>query len=284
MPRYVTPILITLAAPLAGCLGESCDDSWLWRQDRINDVRQCAKDGHRQSQLQYGKLLALSGQSTESAVWLERAIKGKGADGSFQVAKAFDGAFGDQRLAEEWYRKALGQGSWEAAKELGLKRHQDGNPAEAQRLFERAVDLGGGWAANSIGFRLEHQREDPAAAVTWYRRGAQLGDVSSMRDYARVLKNGTGVKVDLAEAFRWARRTAEHEKADGYDLFNLAKMYDEGVGTPRNPEAALATLRLAKSKRVDDSDSRTPKKIESMQLRLERQLDASTAQRRSAVK
>lgn len=83
-----------------------------------------------------------------------------------------------------------------------------------------------------------------------------------------MLSEGTGVAKNPAEAFRWRLKAANHAKADGYDLLALARVYDQGFGTPRDPEKALAALRIAKGKRIDDSDTTTSEEMQKFEARL----------------
>lgn len=160
---------------LTSCTADPCDKSWLWGWDQLDDLRACAEEGHRDAQLRYGKLLALSGRAAESDSWLNRAIAGRGGKGAMAVAQAFSGYDGNQQIAESWYRRAYELGEWEAARELGLLLHSEGKRDEANRWFEQAVDRGGDWAANSIAFSLRHQQEDVAAGAAWYKRAAENG-------------------------------------------------------------------------------------------------------------
>ena len=48
--------------------------------------------------------------------------------------------------------------------------------------------------------------------------------------------DGLGVEKDLAKAFYWTERAAEHGDRDGQ--YNLAWFYDEGIGTEADIEKA----------------------------------------------
>ena len=264
--------LVTLATFSASCARDNCDKSWLWGWDRADDLRSCAEKGNVLAQVRFGKLLYVNGHGSEGERWLTRATAGRGAKGAMDVARSFNGYNGDPRMAKVWFRRAYELGEPQAAVELGLLDHKDGNRDEANRWFERAVRKGGGWAANSIAFRLFRQQKDATAAAAWYKRGAEMGDHGSMSEFARFLQDGIGVPKNQTEAFRWRVETATHPQADGYDLLALAQSYDDGIGTKRDPRAALAAIRAAKGKWIDDSDTRTPRKMREMEERLKAEL------------
>lgn len=183
---------------------DPCDKSGLWSWDRADDLRECAEAGHRGTQIRFGKLLALNGHSTESEVWLAKAIESRGARGAMEVAHAFEQYDGDRQLAERWYQKAYELGESEAAVRLGMLREEDGDRVEADRWFERAVALGRKPA--DVGFRLSHEPESASSSTAWYKRAAEMGDLESMSQYAHRLGDGIGVAKNVSEAFRWLGR------------------------------------------------------------------------------
>lgn len=269
MNRIPSISLVVLALLATSCGRTSCDDSWLWRLDtKAAALRQCATGGHQGSQLRYGTLLALAGDQAEGQIWLAKAIAGREAKGSLEIADAFNGYKGNPKLAEQWYRRASALGEWEASVRLGLLREKAGDRGDANFWFEHAVRQGGPYAARQIAFLLSHRPRTAGLSTEWYRRGAELGDHVSMGDYARRLGKGEGAAQDVGAAFIWLRKAAAHPKADAYALLDLARAHDEGRGTPRDPRAALAAIRLAKARYLDSSDTRTPRLMEEMERRL----------------
>ena len=243
--------------------------------DRADDLARCAERGHRNSQVHFGRLLALNGQATASRLWLERAADDRGREGAIWVAESLASYKDVSGPAEEWYVRAHALGHRDAAFRVGMLHHNAGNDVEADRWFERAFVRDGAPAAARIALML--QRKDESASTTWYRRAAEMGHVRSMGQYADRLADGIGIAKNPAEAFRWRLKAATHPKADGYDVFALAQAYDEGVGTTRNPRAALRVLRAAKGKRIDDSDTKTPAEMEEMEERLEAEVAKTSA-------
>ena len=268
MRAWHLPVL-AFSILLSSCGGrnDSCDESRRWSLDRADDLARCAERGHRESQVHFGRLLALDGQAAASRLWLELAADDRGGKGALWVAESLASYKDVSGLAEEWYVRAHALGHRDAAFRLGMLHHNAGHDVEANRWFERAFVRDGASAAARIALML--RRKDEPASTAWYRRAAEMGDVRSMGDYAHRLAEGIGVPKDPADAFRWRLRAAKHPKADGYDLLALARAYDQGVGTTRDSRAALTTLRAAKGKRIDDSDTKTPAEMKEMEDRLE---------------
>jgi hypothetical protein len=52
---------------------------------------------------------------------------------------------------------------------------------------------------------------DAAEAVKWFRKAAELGDVSSMLALISCYKNGIGVEKNQAEAEKWRRKAQNWE-------------------------------------------------------------------------
>ena len=156
-----------------------------------------------------------------------------------------------------------------------MLRHKAGNGAQGNRWFEQAVFREGPFAAYQAGFLLSHEAKTASASTAWFKRAAEMGHRGGMSSYAHRLAEGIGVAKNSPEAFRWRLKASSHPQADGYDLLAQAKAYDEGAGTARNPRAALAALKAAERKRIDDSDTRTPQIMNEMQARLEDELSST---------
>jgi uncharacterized protein len=73
-----------------------------------------------------------------------------------------------------------------------------------------------------------NSKQDYAAAMRWYRRGADKGNGTAMNQIGRLYHNGWGVQQDYAEAMRWYRRGAD--KGDGWSTTNIGSLYRDGLG------------------------------------------------------
>jgi serine/threonine-protein kinase len=80
------------------------------------------------------------------------------------------------------------------------------------------------------------------AAASTCLAEAEAGTVSSMRLLAGMYDRGNGVKEDPAQALTWYRRAAPN---DAEAKFQVADMLEKGRGAPRDARAALTALREA---------------------------------------
>jgi uncharacterized protein len=93
-----------------------------------------------------------------------------------------------------------------------------------------ALGLGG------IYLRGDAVPKDAAQAVTWFRRGAELGNADAMVRLGAALLSGTGVKTDPVEALKWIERGAAVDQPVA--LATLAALYDQGKLVTADPAKA----------------------------------------------
>ena len=113
--------------------------------------------------------------------------------------------------------------------------------------MERAGEHGYLWSFFIIG---EYYRtgshaipEDAAKAVSWYRRGADLGDVLSQSAMGFAYEYGRGVTKDIGQAMAWYRKAAD--QGDVGSLMVLGRHYEYGEGVEVNKDAALCWYQKA---------------------------------------
>ena len=256
----------------------------------MDEIARRAANGSIPAQVKYGEELFRAGRQEEAEAWFEAAVAGSDSASKSGVAQAIASRLhpgsvskggDDIRAAERWYRRSFDLGSDRAAVWLGLLLWQVGDPDEADRWFERAVERNSEmayWIAINLDGRRDGPRSGAEAALRarWLRRGAELGDKISMRVYAEALRTGMGVERSETEAFRWYEAAARHPRASVYDLLTLAELYADGVGTPPDRTAAAVALDAAKGKSLDSSDTILLGRIKS----LERRLNADGAAKR----
>ena len=104
---------------------------------------------------------------------------------------------------------------------LRAKRRDEGLPY----LFDVA-EKGYLVAFANIGGTYQFDLGNLAEALKWYRRGADLDDVSSQTHLAEMYLEGWGVKQDLAEALKWFMPSASR----GYALseYKVGLVYQRG--------------------------------------------------------
>lgn len=113
---------------------------------------------------------------------------------------------------------------------LRAKRRDEGLPY----LFDVA-EKGYLVAFANIGGTYQFDLGNLAEALKWYRRGADLEDVSSQTHLAEMYLEGWGVKRDLAEALRWFMPSAQR----GYPLseYKVGLVYQSGDANVRRDMA-----------------------------------------------
>ena len=78
-----------------------------------------------------------------------------------------------------------------------------------------------------------------------------------MNNLGTVYENGRGVDLDESAAIDWYRKSAEAGNVDG--MKNLSRMYSFGIGTPADAvEASKWADKAASSKAKTDSASSKP--------------------------
>jgi TPR repeat protein len=126
---------------------------------------------------------------------------------------------------------SLGLGSACAA---GRGVAQDG--ARALRLF-REAEAGGVPAWSNIGWLHEFGvgvAADANEAATWYRRGADAGDLDAYDGLMRLALKANPPRV--AEGLEWARKAAERGSVEGQ--YALGTLHLTGSGVPKDEAAA----------------------------------------------
>ena len=181
-----------------------------------------------------------------------------------ELARAFHFGIGKKKnLAKgiEWATKAARGGDGDSQFLLGEAFAQgegvDMDNAEAAKYFELAAlsshhlasaaagNLGAIYAGGGGGVR-----RDAKKAASWFRTGAEGGDVGSMRNLADCLYHGLGIRKDLVEARRWYTEVCEEGDEDGSAvgsgcLSKLGLMMLRGEGGIKVPGAGIGLLSKA---------------------------------------
>ncbi len=145
---------------------------------------------------------------------------------------------GDSSIAKS------GSGGDPAYEAFDLGRYQT-----AFELAKIASDKGEPQAATLIG-RIYQEGlgvpRDDVQAATWYRRGAEQGDINAMFAFGVMLAEGGALKKDR----NGAAQMFENAAAKGHVVanYNLAMLFLMGDGKPLNPHRALAHLTYAADK------------------------------------
>ncbi|WP_395646234.1 tetratricopeptide repeat protein [Terricaulis sp.] len=124
-------------------------------------------------------------------------------------------------------------------------------PEHERRLWlEKAAAQGHGMAFYFLGQRFQRDQWRRKRSVEYWRKGADVGDISCKRNLAEALDEGKGVKRDAKQAFRLYAEVYASE--GGCELSErMAQMRWDGDGLPRDRAAAIQLL--FKSHIVDHS-------------------------------
>lgn len=122
----------------------------------------------------------------------------------------------------------------------------DIRPEQEQQLARLAE---GGDTRSMLGLgymRLnpEAERFDPSEAVDFFTRAAEAGSPEAQFELAKLYEKGLGVEPDPARALALYRQAAEQDFADAINDLGFMN-YQGGLGLPKNPEAALALFERA---------------------------------------
>lgn len=102
-----------------------------------------------------------------------------------------------------WNGISVGSGKHRGKHKLAHMLEQD---AEAVRLLTALAQTGYPGAQSHLGSRYESGRgipQDLEAALLWYRRGAEGGDISAQKNLAAMYLNGMGADHDKVQALKW---------------------------------------------------------------------------------
>ena len=108
-------------------------------------------------------------------------------------------------------------------------RIQGSQPAAALYWFERAAQGGDVMAINMVGRCLDQGwgvAASPHLAAPWFRKAAERGSEWGMYNLATLLVLGSGVAEDRQEAFHWLQRAAGMGHAKSMNL--LGGFYEDG--------------------------------------------------------
>lgn len=154
----------------------------------------------------------------------------------------------DEAVSEEWMRKAAEQGHLQAQLEYAeILYGKDGeeSKSEAIHYYQAAANSGNNEAKLKIASIAgsDSYDKDKAEILEIYRQLAERGNpIDELRYGDLLLKTALGPK-DKQRALEWFKKSADHLNCDA--MYQLALMYRDGIGTPRNPNACAELLEKA---------------------------------------
>lgn len=105
--------------------------------------------------------------------------------------------------------------------------------------------------------------KNPAKARLWYRKGANMGEITATSKLADCCKNGIGGKVDYTKAMEQYLHLAErtgrfwNRYADGIGtaLYEIGNMYLNGLGVSVDLKNAVRYFKLAAKKSNSEAEN-----------------------------
>ncbi|MBC7830454.1 MAG: SEL1-like repeat protein, partial [Hyphomicrobium sp.] len=200
-----------------------------------------------------GQLGAAAARATPAALMQEQVLRNNGGSANVaadEVAPATDGSkLPPATVGPFSLRLAAGKGDasaqFEVASRLAEGKGLDQNLKEAAEWYHRSAASGFAMAQFRLGTLYERGlgvRRDAARAQSWYERAAAQGNVKAMHNLA-VLAASRSPKGDYESAARWFIAASEHGLADSQ--YNLAVLYENGMGVTKDLQKAYAWLLLA---------------------------------------
>ena len=118
---------------------------------------------------------------------------------------------------------------------------------QALLLLHKAADQGFMAAQESLGIFSEMgigmEKPAPTEAIDWYTKAAKQGSLDAATNIALMYADGIGIPKDPAQAHTWFRQAADG--GDATAQYNLALIYRNGKGVPQDQKEAARWLTAA---------------------------------------
>lgn len=143
---------------------------------------------------------------------------------------------------------------------IGIAYHDLGDDKKALTCFKKAAKLNCHEAYAKIGDAYRYGNgieQDEAQARKWYRKGADVGEITAVLRLAECHKDGIGGKQDYEKAMDEYLHLAERLEGRGWKhqatgigtaLYEIGNMYLNGLGVPPDLKKAIRYFTLAVKK------------------------------------
>lgn len=131
-----------------------------------------------------------------------------------------------------------------------MAEEETGVDQEQIATWQRDANTGDPVAMNELGNCYssgEGVERDPAAAVAWYRKAADLSHIPAELNLIQCYLEGDGVTLDHAEARARYEQLLSREQC--VSAFALGEMYAQGIGGPTLRDRAIEMFTLARKNR-----------------------------------
>lgn len=158
----------------------------------------------------------------------------------------------NHEIAYGWYALCTKLGNLNCTTNLGsafaLGAGVKQDYKRAVKIYEYAASQGSARAKFRLAnLYLEGQgvQQNSDRAIEYYTQAAEGGSIAAMNTLGLFYLNIKWEQQDYTEALKWFERAAENKSMYGY--FNLARMYEEGLGVESSQAHAQALLQEASS-------------------------------------
>ncbi|WP_246333090.1 tetratricopeptide repeat protein [Aureimonas mangrovi] len=189
----------------------------------------------------------------EAARWYRVAAEAGVPRAQFRYAMMLiegEGVTPDEAAARDLMRQAADAGEPTAAFNYGqmlIQSSPTGGFTEAARYFRVAAESGvpdGQYALAQLYAYGQGETQDDTQARRWLREAAIRGHDTARVELGIWLINGRGGEANALAGFRWLKGAAE--RGNAIAINRVAHLYREGIGTPRDTQAAAMWAVLAR--------------------------------------
>ncbi|MDC0143385.1 hypothetical protein OAK45_02500 [Verrucomicrobia bacterium] len=150
----------------------------------------------------------------------------------------------DPALAEQYLRRAAGQGVVAAYHQLGILYYTQGNRVKLAALTPEQLKI---WDKDGDGRVLPSENRLYQDAHDHFLLAAQQKYGPSLHALGVMYQQGHGVKSDAARAAYWLEQAVKVEPKQPDSFYNLAQLHENGLGVPPNLPRAFILYRQAAS-------------------------------------
>lgn len=211
-------------------------------------------------------------QYQEAMPWFRKAADAGDAEAAYFVGALYYFGYGvaqDYKEAAKWYKQSALGGDAAGQYALGLiyesgRRGVDKNVTEAKLWYQKSADQGheeaierlkvlsGTTTASTSGKTYKeyekiadefYNKKNYTEALKYYKLSAPGNDGGVFNRLGYMYSEGVGVDVDVTEAAKWFRKSAEQ----GYMIgqYNIGLMYELGRGIGKDVNEAIRWYRKA---------------------------------------
>lgn len=205
---------------------------------------ECCRDG-----------VGVERNSENAAKWCRKAADAGLEDAIFDMGMLYVTGIGVEQSAKsafKWFRKGAERGHPTCLYKFGqcykLGFGVDKDEDEASKWQNKAVtawrasansgDTGSMVRLAELYMEGDVVELDKEVAAKWYRKGAELGNVTAQYKLATCYHNGEGIEEDQEEAAKWMLKAAE-KGADRGIQWAMGRYYQEGWGVEKSPAEAV---------------------------------------------